>query len=221
MNTDVATSLSVLPHGLPAMNVLLVFGVLLSLGTLGGLLAARVHWLPTITGFMAIGLIVGPSGVGLLLREALDGARVLVDIALGLILSQLGADLPVHEMIKYAPVVLAFVLVRSVTKSASVYGCGLAFGHPHRQAASAGMLLLPMAGLAIGLVQTTSGLLPQLGAQVSTIVLGSVALFGTIGPPIAALALRQSGDAGRRSRSRRSRIGAADGGRRISLRRQP
>ncbi|MCB2020344.1 MAG: cation:proton antiporter [Burkholderiaceae bacterium] len=405
MNTDIATSLSVLPHGTPAMNVLLVFGVLLSFGTLGGLLAARVRWLPTITGFMALGLIVGPSGVGLLSREALDGAQVLVDIALGLILFQLGvtlhpwialrnralvvtslveggatfaailglmvwigsppvvavlaaaiavssspavlmhvahelhaegptvdaaealvamnnvlafllfslalpfalrdskvgletsmllpayqalgaiavsvavawvvtrialltrtdehhfrfalvvgavmlslglalafkvsslfasltlgiacrwlqggsrltrvqfgggadvffiilfvfagANLHVHEMIKYAPVALAFVLARSVAKMASVYGCGLAFKHPHRQSVSAGMLLLPMAGLAIGLVQTTSGLLPELGAQVSAIVLASVALFETIGPPIAALALRLSGDAGR------------------------
>jgi Kef-type K+ transport system membrane component KefB len=405
MNTDIATSLSVLPQGPPAMNVLLVFGMLLAFGTLGGLLAARVRWLPTITGFMAIGLIVGPSGIGLLSRESLDGAKVLVDIALGLILFQLGvtlhpwlalrnralvvtslveggatfaailalmvwigsppvvavlaaaiavssspavlmhvahelhaegptvdaaealvamnnvlafllfslalpfalrdskvgletalllpayqafgaiavsvavawvvtrialltrtdehhlrfalvvgavmlslglalalkvsslfasltlgiacrwlqrgsrltrvqfgggadvffiilfvfagANLHVHEMIKYAPVALAFVLARSVAKMGSVYGCGLAFKHPHRQSISAGMLLLPMAGLAIGLVQTTSGLLPELGAQVSAIVLAAVALFETIGPPIAALALRLSGDAGR------------------------
>ncbi|MEO8124143.1 MAG: cation:proton antiporter [Burkholderiales bacterium] len=405
MNTDVAASLSVLPHGLPEMNVLLVFGVLLAFGTLGGLLAARVRWLPTITGFMALGLIVGPSGIGLLSKESLDSARVLVDIALGLILFQLGvtlhpwialrnralvvtslveggatfgvilalmlwigsppmvavlaaaiavssspavlmhvahelhaegptvdaaetlvamnnvlafvlfslalpfalrdsrvgletalllpayqafgaiavsvgvawvvtriahltradehhfrfalvvgavmlslgladalkvsslfasltlgiacrwlqggsrltrvefgggadvffiilfvfagANLHVHEMIKYAPVAIAFVLARSLAKSASVYGCGLAFGHPHRQSVSAALLLLPMAGLAIGLVQTTSGLLPELGVQVSTLVLAAVALFETIGPPIAAFALRLSGDAGR------------------------
>lgn len=404
--TPIASApLTVLPQGVPPMNVLLVFGVLLAFGTLGGLLAARVRWLPTITGFMALGLIVGPSGVGLLSREALDGAKVLVDIALGLILFQLGvtlhpwialrnralvvtslveggatfavilalmqwigsppivavlaaaiavssspavlmhvahelhaegptvdaaeslvamnnvlafvlfslalpfalrdsqidlgtslllpayqafgaiavsvavawvvtrialltrrdehhfrfalvvgavmlslglalafkvsslfasltlgiacrwlqgrsrltrvqfgggadiffiilfvfagANLHVHELITYAPVALAFVLARSLAKTASVYGCGLAFGHPHRQAVSAGLLLLPLAGLAIGLVQTTSGLLPELGAQVSAIVLASVALFETIGPPIAAFALRLSGDAGR------------------------
>lgn len=93
MNSDVAASLSVLPHGLPQMNVLLIFGVLLAFGTLGGLLAARVRWLPTITGFMALGLVVGPSGIGLLSKESLDSARVLVDIALGLILFQLGVTL--------------------------------------------------------------------------------------------------------------------------------
>ena len=397
--------LAVLPQGLPAMNVLLVFGLLLTFGVLGGLLAARVRWLPTITGFMALGFAVGPSGIGLLSHEALDGARVLVDIALGLILFQLGvtlhpwialrnralvvtslaeggatfgailalmlwvgasplvallaaaiavssspavlmhvshelhakgptvdaaealvamnnvlafllfslalplvlhrsdvglgtalllpayralgavavsvgvafvvtrialltradelhlrfalvvgavmlslglavalevsslfasltlgiacrwlqgrsrltrvqfgggadvffiilfvfagANLHLRELIDYAPVAIVFVLARSLAKAASVYGCGRAFGHPHRQSIAAGLLLLPMAGLAIGLAQTTSGLVPGIGAQVSTIVLAAVALFETIGPPIAAYALRLSGDAGR------------------------
>lgn len=397
--------IQVLPQGLPQMNLLVVFGILLAFGTLGGLLAARLRWLPTITGFMALGLIVGPSGLGLLSQQALEGARVLVDIALGLILFQLGATLhpwqavrnralmltslvesgatflvilglmvwmgsppvvavlaaaiavssspavlmhvarelhaagptvdaaeslvalnnvfafvlfslalpfalrdshvelgtalllPTYQMLgaigvsvvvawvvtqiarltrvdehhfrfalvvgavmmslglaqalkvstlfaaltlgiacrwlqgrsrltrvhfgggadvffiilfvfaganlhlgdvlTYAPAALAFVLVRSLAKTASVYGCGRAFGHSHRQSLSTGLLLVPMAGLAIGLVQTIAGMMPVLGAQVSALVLAAVAVFETIGPPIAALALRYSGDAGR------------------------
>jgi len=397
--------LSVLPQGLPPMNLMLVFGVLLAFGTLGGLLAARLRWLPTITGFMALGLIVGPSGIGLLSKEALAGARPLVDIALGLILFQLGtklhpwlalrnrvlmvtslvesaatfavilglmlligsppmvavlaaaiavssspavllhvaqelhakgptvdaavslvalnnvlafvlfslalpfalrdskvdlltaallpayqmlgaivvamlvawlvtrialltrkdelhlrfalvvgavmlslglaqafkvsslfaalalgiacrwmqgrsrltrvqfgggadvffiilfvfagADLHIGDAITYAPVALVFVLARTLAKTATVYGCSLAFGRPHKQALSTGLLLVPMAGLAIGLVQTTAGLMPELGAQMSALVLAAVAVFETIGPPIAAFALRLSGDAGK------------------------
>lgn len=397
--------IDVLPQGLPPMNVMLVFGVLLAFGTLGGLLAARVRWLPTITGFMVIGLIVGPSGIGLLSKEALSGAKVLVDIALGLILFQLGAilhpwmalrnralvitslvesgatfaailalmlwigsppmvavlaaaiavssspavlmhvahelhaqgptldtaeslvamnnvlafvlfslslpfalrdsqvdlltaallpayqmlgaivvsmavawvvtrialltrkdelhfrfalvvgavmlslglaqalkvsglfaaltlgiacrwmqgrsrltrvqfgggadvffiilfvfagaTLHLRDMVTYAPLAAAFVLARTLAKTASVYGCGLVFGRPHRQSLAAGMLLVPMAGLAIGLVQTTSALMPELGARMSALVLAAVAVFETVGPPIAALALRLSGDAGR------------------------
>lgn len=405
MNPVTPSPLDFLPHGLPPMNVLLVFGMLLAFGTLGGLLAARVRWLPTITGFMALGLVVGPSGAGLLSREALDGTKVLVDIALGLILFQLGAtlhpwkalgnrallvtslveggatfgvilglmvwigsppvvavlaaaiavssspavlmhvshelqaegptvdaaealvamnnvlafllfslalpfalrdsqaplatalllpayqavgavvvsvavawvvtrvglltrsdeqhlrfalvvgavmlslglaqalkvsslfasltlgiacrwlqgrsrltrvefgggadvffiilfvfagaNLHVREVLQYAPVALAFVVARSLAKTASVYGCGSVFDHPQRQSVAAGLLLLPMAGLAIGLVQTTGWLVPALADQVSAIVLAAVALFETIGPPIAAYALRLSGDAGR------------------------
>jgi len=83
----------VFPSGLPQANLLAVFGLLLAFGVLGGLLAARARWLPSITGFMIIGLLVGPSGLGLLSAQALGDARVLVDIALGLILFKLGVTL--------------------------------------------------------------------------------------------------------------------------------
>lgn len=405
MEAEAINVISVLPSTLPSMNLMLVFGILLAFGALGGLLAARVRWLPTITGFMTLGLIVGPSGLGVLSQEALDGARVLVDIALGLILFQLGsvlhpwlalknralvvtsliesgltfiaifslaiwigsppivamlaaaisvssspavlmhvahelraegptveaaeslvamnnviafvlfslalpfaladsqvslltammlpiyqmigaiavsvvvawvvtrialltrsdeahfrfalvvgavmlalglaetfqvsrlfaalslgiacrwlqgesrltrvefggggdvffiilfvfagANLHLHDMVTYAPVAAACVLARTLAKTTSVYGCGLVFGYTHRQSVAVGLLLVPMAGLAIGLAQTTSSLMPELGAQVSALVLAAVAVFETIGPPIAALALRMSGDAGR------------------------
>jgi len=52
-----------------------------------------------------------------------------------------------------------------------------------------------MAGLAIGLVQTTGQPVPELGARVSAIVLAAVALFETVGPPISAFALRSAGEA--------------------------
>ena len=405
METEAARVISVLPSAMPSMNLMLVFGLLLAFGALGGLLAARVRWLPTITGFMALGLIVGPSGLGLLSQAALDGAQVLVEIALGLILFQLGAvlhpwlvlknralivtsllesgltfiaifglaiwigsppvvamlaaaisvssspavlmhvahelhakgptvdaarslvamnnvvafvlfslalpfaladsqvslltalmlpvyqmvgaiavsiaaawivtqialltrrdeihfrfalvvggvmlslglaealqvsslfaaltlgiacrwlqgqsrltrvefggggdvffiilfvfagaNLHVQDMVTYAPVAVACVLARTLAKTTSVYGCGLVFGYTHRQSVAVGLLLVPMAGLAIGLAQTTSSLIPELGAQVSALVLSAVAIFETVGPPVASLALRMSGDAGR------------------------
>ncbi len=106
-----------LPPGVPTMNLLLVFGALLAFGTLGGLLAARVRWLPTITGFMALGLVVGPSGAGLLSREALDGAKVLVDIALGLILFQLGATLHPWKALRNRA-----LLVTSLVEGSATFG---------------------------------------------------------------------------------------------------
>jgi Kef-type K+ transport system membrane component KefB len=108
-----------------------------------------------------------------------------------------GANLHVSEVLQYAPVALAFVLARSLAKVSVVYGCGIVFGHSSRRAVSAGLLLVPMAGLAIGLVQTTISLMPELGARVAAIVLAAVALFETVGPPIAAFAMRLSGEAGR------------------------
>lgn len=397
--------MSVFPQALPSMNIMLIFGILLAFGTLGGLLAARLRWLPTITGFMALGLLIGPSGLGLMSQTSLDSARVLVDIALGLILFKLGASihpwlvlknkalmvtsllestvtfgvilslmlmlgsppvisvlaaaiavssspavllhvahelraagptldaaeslvalnnvfafvlfslalpfalrgsnfelstalaLPAYQMMgaivvslvvawvatqiarltrtdelhfrfalvvgavmlalglaeafkvsplfatltlgiacnwmqgksgltkvqfgggadvffiilfvfaganlhladlwAYAPVAGAYVLARTLAKTLTVYGCGLMFGYPHKQSVATGLLLVPMAGLAIGLVQTTTTLMPELGAQMAVLVLAAVAVFETIGPPIAAYALRLSGDAGK------------------------
>ncbi|MNV91285.1 hypothetical protein D3C71_1857650 [compost metagenome] len=51
-----------------------------------------------------------------------------------------------------------------------------------------------MAGLAIGLVNTTVALFPNEGVIVGSMVLAAVAILETIGPPIAARALRWSGD---------------------------
>lgn len=395
---------SFFPQQLPELNLMMAFGLLLAFGTLGGMLAARIRWLPTITGFMALGLLIGPSGLGLLPPHTLESSRPLVDIALGLILFKLGAvlhpwavvrnrtlvatsliesavtfiailglmlwvgtqpvvavlaaaiavssspavlihvaeelhargptmdaakalvamnnvlafvlfsfslplalqsakfdlstalllplyqltgavavsiavawlvtqialhtkahekhfrfalvvgavmlalgsavalqvstlftaltlgvacrwlqgrsrltavdfggggdiffiilfvfagaNLHLNDLREYGTIALAYVMVRTIGKCLSVYACGRVFGFTHKQSFSAGLLLVPMAGLAIGLVQTTSGLMPELGAQVSAVVLAAVAVFETVGPPLAAFALRYVGEAG-------------------------
>lgn len=395
----------ILPSHWPEPNAMIVFGVMLAFGVLGGLLAARARWLPSITGFMIFGLLVGPSGLGLLSQTALADARILVDIALGLILFKLGvtlhpvkaardrpllitglveslatfglilalmlsigapavmavlaaaiavssspavlihvadelhaqgptverakalvaannvlsfllfsmalplalvgerfdlraslllpayqmagavvvsvfvawlatsiarltrrdeehfrfavvvgavmltlglsqalkvsslfaglalgiacrwlqgrtrltrvefggggdvffiilfvfagANLHLSEVLQSAAVALAFVAVRVLAKVGAVYSCGRVFGQGHRPSLGAGLLLIPMAGLAIGLVQTTTQLAPELGARVAAVVLAAVALFETIGPPIAAFAMRFVGEAGK------------------------
>jgi Kef-type K+ transport system membrane component KefB len=126
-----------------------------------------------------------------------------------------GANLHLRDLWLYAGTAISFVLVRSMVKAASIYGCGRAFGYTRRQSIGAGMLLLPMAGLAIGLVHTTTGLLPELGAQIAAVVLGAVAVFETIGPPIAAYALRLTGEAneetGRGTGSGNEEAGEPDG----------
>ena len=401
-----ASLFSFLPKELPELNLLVAFGVLLAFGTLGGMLAARVSWLPTITGFMALGLLVGPSGIGLLSEHTLENARPLVQIALGLILFKLGstlhpwtvlrnralvvsavaesaatfgaiyallawtgapavvavlaaaiavssspavlihvadelraqgpsveagqalvamnnllafvmfsfslplalnrtgefdamtalllplyqmvgavlvalvvawvmtriarftrvheqhfrfslvvgavvlalglaltlnvstlftaltlgvacrwmqgksrlariefgeggdvffiilfafagANLHLHDLMGSAGIALAFVAVRGLAKVASIYGCGRLFGYTRPQALAVGLVLVPMAGLAIGLVQTTTDMAPEIAAQLTVVVLGAVAVFETIGPPLTAFALRFADEAGK------------------------
>jgi Kef-type K+ transport system membrane component KefB len=105
-----------------------------------------------------------------------------------------GANLHVAEMVQYAPAAAVFVVGRSAAKWVGVTAAASVFRLPARQSMTSGLLLLPMAGLAIGLVNTTMELFPERGAIVSSIVLAAVAVMETIGPPIASRALRWSGD---------------------------
>ena len=54
---------------------------------------------------------------------------------------------------------------------------------PVQQGVSSGLLLIPMAGLAIGLTLASGNLFPQYAAAISAVVLGAVTVFETIGPP--------------------------------------
>jgi len=89
-----------LPAWPPAYNVQIAFGLLLMAGVLGGFLAHRISWLPSITGFMAVGFLIGPSGIDLLTQDALDLASPLIDVALALILYRLGLSLDLLAMLR-------------------------------------------------------------------------------------------------------------------------
>lgn len=124
-----------------------------------------------------------------------------------------GANMHVSEMLHYWPAALAFVFARSGAKWLGVTLAASACRTPLRQASASGLLLMPMAGLAIGLVNTTVALFPREGLIVGSTVLAAVAILETIGPPIAARALRWSGD---RSAKRLTALRRASDGHRVA-----
>jgi len=79
-------------------NELLLFSLLLAAGILGGHLAGRTRFLPRITGYIVAGFLLGPGLTGLLTPELLENARLFTDIALGLILYDLGRQLDIHSL---------------------------------------------------------------------------------------------------------------------------
>ncbi|MBI2510261.1 MAG: cation:proton antiporter [Betaproteobacteria bacterium] len=79
-------------YPLPA-NPLLLFGLLLLAGLAGGELVKRVLNLPRIVGYVLIGLALGASGLNVLDAKLVREAWIFVDIALGLILFELGRRL--------------------------------------------------------------------------------------------------------------------------------
>lgn len=87
------TQLSFLPEFPPAASPLALFGLLLLAGVIGGELAHRGLRLPRIVGYVLVGLALGTSGLNWLDDALLREAWIFVDIALGLILFELGRRL--------------------------------------------------------------------------------------------------------------------------------
>ena len=106
-----------LPSWPPEYNAQIAFGVLLMAGVLGGFLAHRISWLPSITGFMAVGFLIGPSGIDLLTQDALDLASPLIGVALALILYRLGLSLDLRAMLHERRLLLV-----AMAESAATFG---------------------------------------------------------------------------------------------------
>lgn len=105
-----------------------------------------------------------------------------------------GANLHIEELGKAGLLAVLFVVVRQVAKSAATYGMLRAAGMDTHRAAMVGLTLTPMAGLAIGLSQMTYDLYPQLGQELKTLVLASIAILETFGPIATEYALKRAGE---------------------------
>jgi len=150
---------------------------------------------------LKLSALFAPLVLGMVVRS-MERAKLIANIEFGssfelffiVLFVYAGANLHVAAIVDHWPAVLVFVGARAAAKWLGVGGSALLLGASARQAGSTGLLLLPMAGLAIGLVNTTLTLFPEKGALVGSVVLAAVALLETLGPPIAARALRWSGD---------------------------
>jgi len=82
-----------LPNFPPTFGNVVVIALILLAGLACGELFRRVLLLPRISGYAVAGLAAGPGSAGLLDLQMLEDARLLFDIALGLILFELGSRL--------------------------------------------------------------------------------------------------------------------------------
>jgi Kef-type K+ transport system membrane component KefB len=80
---------SFLPTFPPQLSYALLFGVLLVAGMLGGE-GARLLRLPRIVGYVTVGFALAPLAAAMNLGTLIEEARIFVDIALGLVLFDLG-----------------------------------------------------------------------------------------------------------------------------------
>jgi Kef-type K+ transport system membrane component KefB len=71
-------------------NALLLFGSLLLMGLIGGHVISKNSWIPRITGYLLAGFLLGEGGLKWLSGDVLKLANVFADIALALVVYQLG-----------------------------------------------------------------------------------------------------------------------------------
>jgi len=94
----------------PQANGFLLFGLLILAGLVGGRLAQRTGVLPRISGFILMGILLGPGVSGIVSADMLSRAQVFVDVALGLILFQMGRLLDLELLWRERSLALASAL---------------------------------------------------------------------------------------------------------------
>jgi Kef-type K+ transport system membrane component KefB len=125
-----------LPAWPPQVGDVLLFGALLVAGLIGGEVAQRFAALPRITGYVLVGVACGPHALDLVHAPLLAGARVFVDLALGLVVFELGHRFDLDWLARNRWLALAAV-GESLGAFFAIYGGLLYFDYPNLLAACA------------------------------------------------------------------------------------
>jgi Kef-type K+ transport system membrane component KefB len=118
----------------------LLFGVLVVAGMLGGELAHAAR-LPRIIGYVLVGFVAAPLAEAVQLRPLLDEARIFVDLALGLVLFDLGRRVDLRWMGRDRSLAAAGLLESGLAFGA-VFFTLEAFDFPPLQAAVAAAIAM-------------------------------------------------------------------------------
>ncbi len=106
---------------LPGANPLLILATILAVGTSLGWLARRIR-LPSVTGQIVAGVVIGPSVLGLFDPHAVEGLAPLIHFALGLIGVTVGAHLSVARLKNAGRRLLWLLLAEALITPAIVAG---------------------------------------------------------------------------------------------------
>lgn len=139
------------------------------------------------------------------LTRVFDQHRRFVSLSFGrggqlfvvMLFSLTGAGLDLKLLFEPATVftALAFVAARFAGKAVAVFALAAPSALGTRKASLLSIGLLPMAGLAVVIVQDTSVVYPEFGARLASVILAAVAILELLGPLAAQFALRRAGEA--------------------------
>ena len=139
-------------------NALLLFGSLLLLGLISGHLVSKNPWIPRITGYLLVGFVLGESGLQWLSGDILKIAHIFADIALALVVYQLGRYVDIGWL-RHERWLLATVVTGAALCFAFVWGALELFGVARPLAMLAGVFAI---GTAPGVVMVV---VRDLGAE--------------------------------------------------------
>ena len=127
---------SFLPSLPPSVSQLAWFGVLLIAGLVAGELSRRYARLPRVTGYVLAGALLGPEASGVITRDMLFDLRLLIDLAIGIVVVELGFRVNLEWLRRNRWLSLAAV-AESLFCFAAIFGTLLAFGFRPLLAATA------------------------------------------------------------------------------------
>ncbi|PKL00299.1 MAG: cation:proton antiporter [Tenericutes bacterium HGW-Tenericutes-1] len=82
------------------MEVLIKLGIILVVGFAGGKLAGLVK-LPSVSGYLVVGLLLGPSLFNMVNSQDVESFEILSEIALSIIAFSIGSEFVIKDMMKY------------------------------------------------------------------------------------------------------------------------
>jgi len=82
------------------VDIILKISIVLAIGMLGGKLA-KLAKLPNVSGYIILGLFLGPSFIGLVNTEEIKALEIISEIALAFIAFSIGSEFVIKDMLKY------------------------------------------------------------------------------------------------------------------------
>lgn len=103
----------------PSISILTTFGVTVLVGYYAGQGARRVR-LPSLVGYMVLGILIGPSFLDLLDEAALQQSSFITSIALGLVAFSIGSELSLSSLRRLGAGIVSIILAESLAAFALV-----------------------------------------------------------------------------------------------------
>ena len=129
-------------------HIALTFGLVLTAALMAGTLADLLH-LPKVTGYLLIGVVLGPSGLDLLQDAHVHELEPLTKLAIGLVLFGLGCHFPISHMRRIGKRILRLsigeLLITFLCVSLGMLAVGSFFGNDWKSALIFGALALATA----------------------------------------------------------------------------